>query len=60
MEQNVGKVDKIIRVIIAAVFAYLGYAYNYWWYVVAVLILVTALTGFCTLYKLFGINTCRR
>ena len=59
MEKNVGKTDKIIRVVLAVVFAYLGYAYSAWWYIVTVLLLVTVATGSCLPYKLLGINTAK-
>jgi hypothetical protein len=59
MEKNVGKIDKIIRYVLAAVSAYLGYSVSAWFYIVTVIALVTAATGFCALYPLLGINTCK-
>ena len=59
MENNVGKTDKIIRSIIALVFLYLSFKYNYWWLIVAGLLLITIVTGFCGPYKLLGMNTCK-
>ena len=59
MEHNVGKTDKIIRYILAVVFAYLGFTYNYWWFLATVILVYTAYAGFCGPYKLFGINTCK-
>ncbi|BDG59329.1 YgaP family membrane protein [Caldinitratiruptor microaerophilus] len=62
MTPNVGTVDRIIRVIIGVVAAYLGYraggAAAWVGYVVAVIMLGTAALGWCALYRLFGINTC--
>ena len=60
MEKNVGKTDKIIRVVLAVVFAYLGYAYSPWLYIVTALLLITVATGSCLPYKLFGINTAKK
>tara|TARA_Y100000031_G_scaffold79401_1_gene87446 strand:- start:19745 stop:19930 length:186 start_codon:yes stop_codon:yes gene_type:complete len=60
MEKNVGKTDKIIRVILVLILAYLGYAYSYWWFVLAALLLITVFTGFCWPYTLFKINTCKK
>jgi hypothetical protein len=58
MKQNVGKVDKIIRVILAAILTALGYYLKLWWiYIFAAIFLITALVGFCGLYPIFGINT---
>ena len=59
MEQNVGKTDKIIRYILAIIFAYLGYKYSWWFYVPAAISAITAAIGFCGAYKLLGINTCK-
>lgn len=62
MTTNVGKVDKAIRIIaglaFVAVAAILGGA---WWILgaVGVVLVVTALTGFCGLYTLIGVNTCK-
>jgi len=60
MEQNIGKTDKIIRLVLAVVFLYLGMMYSAWWYIVTAILIVTVLTGFCLPYKLFGINTIKK
>lgn len=57
MEKNIGSTDMVIRVILAVVIAYMGYKYSSWWYILAVILFITALTGFCGLYKLLGIDT---
>ncbi|MEA3429964.1 MAG: DUF2892 domain-containing protein [Nanoarchaeota archaeon] len=59
MKTNVGKTDKIIRMILAIVFGYLGYKYTPWLYIITAILLITTLTGKCGIYKLFGINTCK-
>ncbi len=59
MKQNVGKIDKIIRVIagIALIaLAVSGYFTPWGW--IGVVPLVTALAGWCPAYSLFGIKTC--
>jgi uncharacterized membrane protein len=62
MAKNEGNADRIVRAIVAIVLAYISYAYlsGTWQivlYIIAVILLITALTGFCGLYKLLGINT---
>lgn len=57
---NVGKKDKIIRWIIGIVIAYLGLYYKSWWGLLAIIPILTALFGFCSLYIPFNINTCRK
>lgn len=58
MKQNVGKTDKIIRLIAGLVFLVLGYMFSSWFYILAIISLITAATGWCGLYKVLGINTC--
>ena len=62
---NMGTVDRVIRTILAIVFAVL-YATNVLSGALGVVLLIgagvfltTSFTGFCPLYKPFGLNTCR-
>jgi hypothetical protein len=64
MRQNMGKADRIIRVLAAAVIAIL-YINNtitgifaYVLLAVGAVFLLTSLVGSCPLYSLVGINTC--
>lgn len=65
MRTNVGRTDKIIRLvlgIVAAVIAFVvgaGSVPGIILLVVAAVLIVTAFVGFCPLYRLLGINTCR-
>jgi len=64
-KKNEGSVDRIIRAIVGialGVYAYL-YLSETWQiigYVIAVILVFTAITGFCGLYKLFGISTTKK
>lgn len=64
MKKNTGNADRLIRVLLAAVFAYLyfgGIVTGTAGIILAVLggvFLLTALVGFCPLYALVGVNTC--
>lgn len=65
MKKNEGNTDRIIRFILAVVFGAAGYFYLTGTlaivaYVLAVIMLFTALTGFCGLYTLLHINTCKK
>ena len=66
MKQNMGSVDRILRIIIAAVFGLLyfnGIVTGTWGIVLLVLggvFVLTSLVGSCPLYSIFGINTCPR
>ena len=56
---NVGKIDKSIRLIIGVVIAMLGLYYQSWWGFLAIIPILTAIFGFCPVYVLFKINTCK-
>jgi hypothetical protein len=65
MKKNIGTTDKSVRIIIAIIIAVLVYmnviigALAIGMLVVAVVLLITSITGFCGLYKVFGIHTCK-
>lgn len=65
MNTNVGSTDKMVRIglaVAAAVLAFVvgaGSVGGIVLLVVAAVLGVTALVGFCPLYRLFGINTCK-
>jgi hypothetical protein len=59
MKQNVGDVDKLIRVFIGAIVFGLGFYYSSWWGLLGLIPLLTAVVGFCPLYMLLGISTCK-
>ncbi|MFY8182219.1 MAG: YgaP family membrane protein [Flavobacterium sp.] len=64
MKKNMGTADKIIRLIIAAVLAFLFYngtitgTLGIVAVVAAAVFALTSLVSFCPLYPLLGINTC--
>lgn len=60
MKQNIGKSDRIFRMILSIAIAFAGYYYKSWWGLLALVPLVTAFTGNCPLYSLLGINTCEK
>ncbi|MBY0534772.1 MAG: DUF2892 domain-containing protein [Chitinophagaceae bacterium] len=65
MKKNMGSADRIIRVLVAAVLAYLyfgGIVTGTWGIVlvvVAAVFVLTSLISFCPIYTLLGINTCK-
>lgn len=58
MGQNVGMADRIVRIVLAVVFIILALVHSAWWFIPAVIALVTGIVGWCGLYTLFGWNTC--
>ncbi len=65
MKRNVGKIDKIIRILIAAVLVILYFTnvvtgtLGIVFLVIAGIALGTALMNQCLLYRLLGINSCK-
>lgn len=65
MKKNIGNTDKIIRILVAMVVAVLFFmdiitgTAGIVLLILGGILLVTGLTGFCGIYTLFGINTCK-
>ena len=63
MKQNMGSIDRILRIIIAAVFAWLYFSGTVTGTLGLVLValggvfVLTGLIGFCPLYTMFGLKT---
>ena len=66
MKKNVGKIDKVVRIIlafaliVAAVAIPLEGVLQYVLIALGVVFLVTAFVGFCPLYTVVGCNTCAK
>jgi hypothetical protein len=66
MKKNMGNTDRIVRVIIAAVIAYLYFTnvitgtLGLILVILAAVFVLTSLVSFCPLYAPFGISTCKR
>jgi uncharacterized membrane protein len=64
MPKNMGTLDRVLRIIVAIVLAYLAYTgalaggLALGAYIVAAVFLVTSLVGFCPAYRLIGVDTC--
>lgn len=64
MKKNMGSADKIVRIILAAVFATLFFTGTVKGILGIVLVilggvfLATSMISFCPLYSIFGMNTC--
>jgi len=59
MKCNVGKTDKIVRWIIGIVAIALGVYLKSWWGAVGLIPIVTALMGFCPIYTIVGLSSCK-
>jgi hypothetical protein len=57
MQCNIGKTDKIIRLVVGLVIIGVGIVTESWWGVIGLILIVAALIGFCPLYVPLKINT---
>ncbi|WP_086479793.1 YgaP family membrane protein [Oceanospirillum sanctuarii] len=58
--KNVGSVDKILRIVVGLVLialVFVGPQTPWGW--IGIVPLLTAVLGFCPLYKVIGVNTCK-
>lgn len=66
MKPNMGTADRIVRVLLAAVFAYLYFSGTVTGILGIILVVLgavfvlTSIFSFCPLYTLVGLNTCPR
>jgi hypothetical protein len=58
MKCNVGKTDKVVRMVLALVIGALGIYFKSWWGLLGLLPLFTGLVSFCPVYTILGLNTC--
>lgn len=65
MKKNMGVADRIIRLVLAAIFAGLYFTdtvtgtFGIILLALAIVFVLTSLVSFCPLYPLLGINTCK-
>lgn len=60
MEMNIGSTERLLRIIVGVVIIGLGLYFQSWWGVIGLVPLLTGLFRFCPLYKMLGMNTCKR
>lgn len=60
MDINVGSTERLLRIIVGVVIIGLGLYFQSWWGVFGIIPLLTGLFRFCPLYKMLGMNTCKR
>lgn len=60
MKCNVGKTDKVIRIIVGLAIGAAGIYFKSWWGLIGIVPIFTALINWCPLYLPFGIKTCKK
>ena len=59
MKTNVGKTDRIIRIILGLGLIYLGTRWSWIFILLGIIVLLTGIFGYCWLYSLLKISTCK-
>lgn len=59
MKCNVGKIDKILRLVLGLAIIAVGLYFKSWWGAIGIVPIATGLCGNCPLYAPFGISTCK-
>lgn len=57
MKNNMGKTDRIIRAILGAGIIAAGLYFQNWWGLVGIVLLATAVIGWCPAYVPFGLSS---
>ena len=57
MKINVGKPDKIVRIVLGIVIIGVGAYFGSWWAIVGLVPLLPGFMNFCPIYHLLGIST---
>lgn len=60
MKCNVGKTDRIIRIILGVVILGVGIYFKSWWGVIGLIPILTSALGWCPVYMPFGISSCKK
>lgn len=60
MKNNVGKTDRIVRIILGLIIGLAGIYFQNWWGLIGIIPIATAIVNFCPLYAPFGISTCKK
>lgn len=66
MKKTLGSTDRIIRIVLAIAIGYFGLSTSFetLWiqnvlYVIASILLITSISGYCPIYSIFKIDTCK-
>lgn len=59
MHCNVGGVDRAVRIILGLIVVGLGVYFKSWLGAIGLVLIFTGIVGFCPLYPLLKINTCK-
>lgn len=58
MTKNIGKVDRVARIVVGVIFIVLGVMTGSWLGLIGLIPIATAVISWCPLYDLLKINSC--
>lgn len=58
MTKNIGKVDKVARIVVGVIFIVLGMMTGSWLGIIGIIPIATAVLNWCPFYTLLNMNTC--
>ena len=59
MKPNMGKTDRVIRLLVGLIIVGIGVYFKSWWGAIGLVPISTAAIGWCGLYTLLGTSTCK-
>lgn len=59
MKPNMGKTDRVIRLLVGLIIVGIGVYFKSWWGAIGLVPIFTAAIGWCGLYTLLGTSTCK-
>ncbi len=60
LQPNVGRKDRLIRIIVGVAIVALGLFFKSWWGLIGLLLIATAVLRWCPAYAPLNINTCEK
>ena len=60
MKKNEGTFDRVVRVLVGLVIIAAGFKYGSYWGAIGLIPLITGLIGYCHLYAMLGMSTCKK
>ena len=57
MKENVGLIDRWVRIVLGLIIAILGVLFNSWWGLISIILIGTALFNFCPIWAILKIST---
>lgn len=59
MKKNVGGIDRAVRIVVGLGAIGAGLFFQSWWGAIGLVLLLTALIGWCPPYAILGLNSCK-